>query len=140
MHQDLVAAERDRLLDLLVELLARQDVGVGVARLAVEGAEVADGGADVGVVDVAVDVVGAVRLGMQPARDGVGGAAQGVQVVAVEQRDALVGRQPLAGDGLVEDWSDVPLPSRRDDAPLRPLVEFKVHPPPRARPSSQASL
>ena len=64
------------LLDLLVEHLARQDVGVGVAGLAVEGAEVADGGADVGVVDVAVDVVGAVRLGVQPAADGVGGPAE----------------------------------------------------------------
>ena len=71
LHQDLVAAQGDRLLDLLVQLLARQDVGVGVARLAVEGAEVADRGADVGVVDVAVDVVGAVRLRVQPRRDGV---------------------------------------------------------------------
>src|SRR5436305_1346272 len=48
LHQDLVAAQRDRLLDLLVQLLARQDVGVGVGALAVEGAEVADRGADVG--------------------------------------------------------------------------------------------
>ena len=82
LHQDLVAAEGDRLLDLLVELLARQDVGVGVARLAVERAEVADRGADVGVVDVAVDVVGAVRLGVQPHRDRVGGPAELVQVAA----------------------------------------------------------
>ena len=66
LQEDLVAAQGDRLLDLLVELLARQDVGVGVAGLAVERAEVADGGADVGVVDVAVDVVGAIRLGVQP--------------------------------------------------------------------------
>ena len=32
LHQDLVAAEGDRLLDLLVQLFARQHVGVGVAR------------------------------------------------------------------------------------------------------------
>ena len=90
LHERLIAAQGDGLLDLLVELLARQDVGVGVAALAVEGAEVADGGADVGVVDVAVDVVGAIRLRMQPAADGVGGAAEGRQVAAVEQGDAFV--------------------------------------------------
>ena len=106
LHEDLVAAEGDRLLDLLVELLARQDVGVGVARLAVEGAEVADGGADVRVVDVAVDVVRAVRLRVQPQRDGVRGPAEFVQVAAREQRDALVRRQPRAVNGFREDAVD----------------------------------
>ncbi len=91
LQEDLIAAEGDGFLDLLVQHLARQDVGVGVGALAVEGAEIADGGADVGVVDVAVDVVGAVRLGMQPAAHGVGGAAEGGQVAAVEQGQALFG-------------------------------------------------
>ena len=108
LHQDLVAAQRDGFLDLLVEFLARQHVGVGVVDLAVEGAEIADGGADVGVVDVAVDVVGAVRLGMQPAADGVGGAAEVVQVAAIEERRPFVGRQALAGDGFRENAVDHP--------------------------------
>ena len=80
LHQDLVAAQRDGLADLLEQDVAVEDVGLGVVDLAVEGAEVADRGADVGVVDVPVDVVGAVRLGMEPLADGVGGAAEGEQV------------------------------------------------------------
>ena len=66
LHQDLVAPQRDRLADLLEQHVAVEHVGLGVVDLAVERAEVADGRADVGVVDVAVDVVGAVRLGMEP--------------------------------------------------------------------------
>src|SRR6516225_12196168 len=62
LHQDLIAAERDRLLDLLIEDFARQDVRVGRARLAVESAEIANRRADVCVVDIAVDVISAVRL------------------------------------------------------------------------------
>src|SRR5262249_5758753 len=96
LHQGLVAAQGDGFLDLLVNLLTGEDVGVGVLALAVEGAEVADGGADVGVVDVAVDVVGAVRLGVEPAADGVGGPAEGVQVAAIEQGDAFLEGEALA--------------------------------------------
>ena len=62
LHEHLIAAQRDGLLELLVQLVAREDVGVGVGRLAVERAEVAHRGAHVGVVDVPVDVERAVRL------------------------------------------------------------------------------
>ena len=82
LHQDLVAAELDRLADLLEQDVAVEDVGLGVADLAVEGAEVADRGADVGVVDVAVDVVRAVRLGVEPLADRVGGPAEREEVGA----------------------------------------------------------
>ena len=67
LQQDLVAAQGDRLLDLAVQLFARDDVALGIARPSREGAEAAAAGADVRVVDVAVDVVGAIGLGMQPA-------------------------------------------------------------------------
>ena len=127
LHQDLIAAQGDRLLDLLVEHLARQDVGIGIAALAVEGAEVADGGADVGVVDVAVDVVGAIRLGMQPAADGVGGPAQGGQVAAVEQ-----------GAALPRGVSRSPSTAFAQDAAV--IGRIQGSPPARARPSSQASM
>ena len=76
----------DGLADLLEQDVAVEDVSLGVADLAVEGAEVADGGADVRVVDVPVDVVGAVRLGMEPPADGVGGAAEREQVGLAEER------------------------------------------------------
>ena len=68
LHQDLVAAQRDGLADLLEQHVAVEDVGLGVVDLAIERAEVADRRADVGVVDVAVDVVGA-----DTARDGAAG-------------------------------------------------------------------
>ena len=56
LHQHRGAAERERLLDLLVDHGLRQHVALArVARAAVEGAEVAVGDADVRVVDVAVD-------------------------------------------------------------------------------------
>jgi hypothetical protein len=107
LQERLIAAQRNGFLDLLVDDLARQHVGAGVAGLAVERTEVADRGADVGVVDIAVDVVGAIRLGVQASADGVGGAAQKRQVAASEEREALVGRQPLSLDGFVQDVVDV---------------------------------
>ena len=106
LHQDLVAAQRDGLADLLEQHLAVEDVGLGVVDLAVERAEVADRRADVGVVDVAVDVVGAIRLGMEPAADRVGGAAQLQQRGRTEQLDPLVETQALAVNGAVQDRGD----------------------------------
>ena len=58
LHQDAGAVERQRLLDLPADLLERQQVALFVPGRAVEGAEPALVDANVGVVDVAVDVVG----------------------------------------------------------------------------------
>ena len=68
LQEDLVAAQRDRLLDLPEQLLALDDVAFRVARLAGERAEAAAARADVRVVDVAVDVVGAIGLRVQAPR------------------------------------------------------------------------
>ena len=48
---------------------------------------------------------------MQPARDGVGRAAERRQVVRLEQRKPFVGRQPLAGDGFIEQLCNASSPS-----------------------------
>ena len=69
LHQDLVAPESDGLPNLLEEHVAIKHVGVGVVDFPVEGAEIADGRADIGVIDVAVDVVGSERPRMEPAAD-----------------------------------------------------------------------
>ena len=106
LHEDLVAAKGDGFLDLLIERLARQDVGVGVAALAVESAEIADGGADVGVVDVAVDVVSAIGLRVEAKADGMGSAAELVDVAALKERGAFVGSQAFTGDGFRENAVD----------------------------------
>ena len=57
LDEDLHAAERLGLLDLLADLLERERVPFAVLRATVEGAEAAVGHADVRVVDVAVDDV-----------------------------------------------------------------------------------
>ena len=57
LHENLRAAECERLLDLLVHLGERDDVGIVVLLRAVERAEFAIDVADVGVIDVAINDV-----------------------------------------------------------------------------------
>ena len=80
----------------LQRLLDAVRVGVGLARRAVEAAELAVGVADVGLVEMAVDVeVGGAPV--QAAADGVGEPAEGGHVFGREKREAVGERQPLAG-------------------------------------------
>src|SRR5215471_7679134 len=65
LKEDLIATQSDRFFDFLVKLFARKKIGVRIVDFAVKSTEVANGRADVAVVDVAVDVVSAIRLGMQ---------------------------------------------------------------------------
>ena len=58
LQQNLRPAQRQRLLDLLVQLVQRNDVRVGILLRAIKGAELAIHVADVGVVDVPIDDVG----------------------------------------------------------------------------------
>ena len=58
LHENAGAAERDGLLDLLQDGVEREDVAVLRAHGPVEGAEGAILGAEIGVVDVAIDLVG----------------------------------------------------------------------------------
>jgi hypothetical protein len=58
LEEDSRSSERQRLLDLLSDLVGRQDVPLGIPRLPVERAEGAPIDADVRVVDVPVDLVG----------------------------------------------------------------------------------
>src|SRR5689334_11371137 len=76
LEKRLIAAEGDGFVDFFVKFLARENVAIGVARFTVKGAEIANGRADVGVIDITVDVVSAKRLGMDSTRDGVRRPAQ----------------------------------------------------------------
>src|SRR6266853_1815326 len=58
LHQDLRAAKGQRLLDLPIDLIERDDVGVVVLLGAIKRAELAIHVADVGVIDVAVNDIG----------------------------------------------------------------------------------
>ena len=85
LHEHAGAAQVEGLLDLVEDGLLRQHVAFGVAHGAVEGAEAAILGAEVGVVDVAVDDVGDDALGMPLAAHGVGLHADADEVVGMEQ-------------------------------------------------------
>ena len=100
LKQDLVAAQGHGLADFLEQDVAVEHIGFGVVDRAIEGAEIADRRADVGVVDVAVDVVGAVRLGMQPLADGICGAAKVEQAGLTEQGHTIVEAQAAAVNGV----------------------------------------
>ena len=89
LHQDAGAAQVDGFLNLVEDDFLGQDVAFGVAHGTVEGAEAAILGAEIGVVDVAVDDVADHVFRMQLAADGVGGHADADQVVALEQVDGF---------------------------------------------------
>ena len=106
LHQDLVTAEGDRLLDLFEDHVAFEDVSLGAFRPAVERAEVADRRTDVGVVDVSIDVVGAIGLRMEPPRDRISRAADRREVVRLQQCHRVGRRQSPARDHVIEDGVD----------------------------------
>ena len=106
LEENLIAAQGQRLFDLAEELFAPEDVALGVAGPAGEGAEAAAAGADVRVVDVPVDVVGAVGFWVKATAHRVGGAAQGRQVVRLQQPQPFLGRQPIAAFGFRQDGFD----------------------------------
>ncbi len=74
-------------------------VAGGVALFAAEGAELAGRHADVGGVDVAIDVeVG--HVAVHPLAHVVGQPAHGQHVVRAIEREAVVGAEPLLGQDL----------------------------------------
>ncbi len=80
----------DGLLDLLVDFPLGEDIGVGGARLAVEGAEPAARDADVGVVDVAVDDVGGPVAGDEALAHFVGSRPHSEQVARAQQVEGFL--------------------------------------------------
>src|SRR5262245_2333503 len=69
LKKELDAADRNRLVDLLEDLVEAEHVTVSVSHRAVEGAEVTACDADVRVVDIAVDDVRDDSLGMLAGAD-----------------------------------------------------------------------
>ena len=87
LHQDAGAAQVDGLLDFLEDDFLRMHVAFGVAHGPVKRAKAAIFGAEIGVVDVAVDDVADHAFRMQLAADWVGGHADADQIVAAKQVD-----------------------------------------------------
>ena len=78
LHENLDAADRRQFVELLVDLVERQDVMIVVALGAVERAELAVHVADVRVVDVAVDDVGDDLVALAIVGGGLGLVAAGI--------------------------------------------------------------
>ncbi len=102
LEQDLVASECDGLLDFFQQYFPRQHVTFFVFGAAVERAEVTDCGANVGVIDIAINVVGSIVLRVQPIGHCVGGSSERRQVIALEQFQSFGRIQSLTRDGFVE--------------------------------------
>ena len=87
LHQNAGAAQVDGFLDLFEDSLVRMDVTLGVPHRPVERAEAAIFGAEIRVIDVAIDDVADHSFGMQLAADRVGRHSDPDQIVAVIQVD-----------------------------------------------------
>jgi hypothetical protein len=108
LHEQPGAAERERLLDLLVDHGLGQQIALAhVAWPAVERAEVAVRDADVRVVEVPVDDERHHGRVGQPVPDLVCRAPDRDQVARAEQRDRVLVRDALAVEGLLQHRIDL---------------------------------
>ena len=89
LHEDLRPADVNQFLDLVEHLVILERVGVVLIAIASKGAKSALCRANVGVVDVAVDDVGADRLAVESATDGVRPPSQLVDRHLVKQPKGL---------------------------------------------------
>ena len=97
----------------LIDHFSGQNIRLGIRALPIEGTEVADGGADIAVVDVAVDIVRAIGFGVEPAANAVSGPAYGCQIATAEQRYAFIRRDALPSTAFCK---------------IRVMVEFNFNP------------
>ena len=89
LHQHARAAQGNGLLDLLIHGFERLDITFRRAHGTIEGAEGAVFGADVGVVDVAVDLISDHVAGMKALADGVRLHADAQQVIGAQHVESL---------------------------------------------------
>ena len=102
LQQDLVAAKSHCFGNLFQQLRAVENVTLLMFGAAVKSAKIADRRADVGVIDVAVDVVGTKRLGMQSDRHLIGGSTERRKIVATGDRESFGWCQSFSHNGFVE--------------------------------------
>ena len=102
LHENAGAVERQGLFDLLADLLERQKVSFLVARFAIERAKSAPVDADVGVVDVAIDVVArGVRI-VEAVAHFFGSQTEVDQITVQEQLVGVTRRDTATADSIVD--------------------------------------
>ena len=105
LHQDAGSAQVECFLNLVEDDLVREDVALGVAHGAIEGAEAAVLGAEIGVVDVAVDDVADHAFRMELAPDGVGLHADTDEVIGCEQFYSFLFRDHTTSSPRADAWA-----------------------------------
>src|SRR5207244_10688336 len=101
LHQHARAAEFDRLANLVVDRFEIEDVSLfsfGSLQWTIKRAECVVLGAEVRVINVAIDDVSDHALGMQFAPDGMGLHADDNPIIGTKQSDSLFYGQDLAGN------------------------------------------
>src|SRR5689334_14623614 len=101
LHQHARAAEGYGLVNSLLDLLDRVNVGVRLPRSAVERAKRTDDVADVRVIDVSVNDVGDQRRVVLSLADLVCRDADPSDIAGREQRGAVFGREPLTSERFI---------------------------------------
>ncbi len=107
LHQDACAAECDRFVDLLTDLIEGTHVRVGCAGTSIERAESADDVTNVGVVDVAIDDVSDDVVWMAARAYLIRCGAHARDVVRFEEEGAFSDRHALARKHAIEYWLNV---------------------------------
>src|SRR5678815_1229199 len=107
LHQHARAAERDRLVNLLADLVERADVSIGCARATIERAERAHDVADVRVIDIAIDDVSDDVVRMAARAYLVGSSAHPRDIVRFEELRALLNAHAPTGKHAIENWLNV---------------------------------
>src|SRR5258705_6838056 len=98
LHQDARSAQVQRLLNLAKDSLVRKDVALRAAHRTIKGAEAAILGAEICVIDIAIDDVADHALGMDPASNGVSRHSCADQIVGGEQVPGLFIRNHTAAN------------------------------------------
>ena len=103
LKKDAGSAKVDRLLDLLAELVPREQVAFRVTRPPVERAELALVDTDVGVVDVAVDDVGDDLRIVQAIAHRVRRSAELEKLALAQEHERVLLADSRAADGAAQD-------------------------------------
>ncbi len=89
-----------------MKLIACKDVSLFALWCPVESAKVANSGAHVGVVDVAIDIVGPVALRVHPFANHVGCAANFSEPMAFEKLQGFIAMKAITFDRFFQDSFD----------------------------------
>lgn len=103
LQQNLIPAEINGFLDLLIQHIFSENVCFRMSDGSIEGTKVADRGTDIGIVDIPVDVESSVRLWVETVCHPVRSRSQLAEIVRLEKREPFFRREPFPGDSFLKD-------------------------------------